>query len=137
MKPIREVIDNFSDGLNTLVSARDLLNSQFQELKLWVIRLKGQLTKQKGDDAYIGSGSGITNVSASATTLVNGRGFHIYRTSKNAGGSDVGTEWGVYYLKGSSISLLYRNSLFPKISASDNTGLDTFSTGVYFQLKQM
>ena len=49
MKAIREVIDNFSGGLNTLFSARDLINSQFQELKNFVIRVKGKITKVVSD----------------------------------------------------------------------------------------
>ena len=113
MKPIREVIDNFSGGLNTLFSARDLINSQFQELKNFVIRVKGKITKSLADDNYY-TGGDIDNIST-VNTLINGRGFHIYRTSKSIAGTDASTEFGVVYLReGSSTSHnLYRFGINP------------------------
>lgn len=117
MKPIREIIDNFSGGLNTLYSARDLVNSQFQELKNWIIRLKGQVKKVLLDSTYI-TPSGISVVN----TIVDGRGFHIYRTSKNIATSDSGTEFGVFYLNGGSTHKIYRLGITPLNATADEIG---------------
>ena len=117
MKPIREIIDNFSGGLNTLFSARDLVNNQFQELRNWIIRLKGQIKKAVLDSSYT-TPSGISTV----TTLVDGRGFHIYRTSKSIAGTDSGTEFGVFYLNGGATHKLYRLGINPLNSTASEIG---------------
>ena len=129
MKAIREVIDNFSGGLNTLFSARDLINSQFQELKNFVIRVKGKITKVVSDRQEGSILSGISTVDS----LSSGRGFHIYRTSKNIAKADVSTEFGVIYLKTANNSAhnIYRQSISPLSEVVDqlsSTFNDTFWT---------